>query len=122
MCKIGQCPAQVRARSITISGQRVNIITARKRSFAKVMFSQVSVCPPGGVYPLHAGIHTPPGQTPPLGRHPPGRHIPSWADTPDCDCSCYCLNQASLTMRTRGRAGKFPVGRKPIGLKQLLIW
>ena len=26
----------------------------------------------------------------------------------DCDCSCYCLNQASLTMRTRGRAGKFP--------------
>ena len=23
---------------------------------------------------------------------------------------CYCLNQASLTIRTRGRAGKFPVG------------
>ena len=40
----------------------------------------------------------------------------------DCDCSCYCLNQASLTMRTRGRAGKFPVGGKPIGLKQLLMW
>ena len=35
---------------------------------------------------------------------------------------CYCLNQASLTMRTRGRAGKFPVGGKPIGLKQLLMW
>ena len=28
----------------------------------------------------------------------------------DCDCSCYCLNQASLTIRTKGRAGKFPVG------------
>ena len=23
---------------------------------------------------------------------------------------CYCLNQASLTIRTRGRAGKFSVG------------
>ena len=23
---------------------------------------------------------------------------------------CYCLKQASLTIRTRGRAGKFPVG------------
>ena len=44
--------------------------------------------------PLHAGIHTPPGQTPPC----------------PVDCSCYCLNQASLTIRTRGRAGKFPVG------------
>ena len=28
---------------------------------------------------MHAGIHTPPGQTS-LGRHPPGRH--PWADTP----------------------------------------
>ena len=44
--------------------------------------------------------------------------LPPWGDTCrradiasfDCDCSCYCLNQASLTMRTRGRAGKFPVG------------
>ena len=25
--------------------------------FAKVMFSQVSVCPQGGSAPLHAGIH-----------------------------------------------------------------
>ena len=25
---------------------------------------------------------------------------------------CYCLNQASLTMRTKGRAGKLPVGGK----------
>ena len=24
---------------------------------------------------------------------------------------CYCLKQASLTIHTRGRAGKFPVGR-----------
>ena len=26
------------------------------------------------------------------------------------DRCCYCLNQASLTIRTKGRAGKFPVG------------
>ena len=25
---------------------------------------------------------------------------------------CYCLNQASLTIRTKGRAGKLPVGGK----------
>ena len=38
--------------------------------FAKVMFSQVSVCPRGGgSAPLHAGIHTPWADTP-LGRHP----------------------------------------------------
>ena len=36
---------------------------------AKVMFSQVSVCPQGGSAPLHAGI--PPGQTPPSGQTPP---------------------------------------------------
>ena len=35
---------------------------------------------------------------------------------------CYCLNQASLTIRTWGRAGKLPVGERPIGLKQLLGW
>ena len=40
--------------------------------FAKVMFSQVSVClsMEGVSAPLHAGIH-PLGQTTPLGRHPP---------------------------------------------------
>ena len=36
--------------------------------FAMVMFSQMSVCPEGGVCHF-------------LGRHPPGRHTP-WADTP----------------------------------------
>ena len=60
--------------------------------FAKVVFSQVSVCPQRGVClwsQVHAGIHTPrqtpPGQTP-LGRYSPGRHpMPSacW-DTPPC--------------------------------------
>ena len=48
------------------------------------MFSQVSVCPPGGLSaPLHAGIHTPRTR----GRHPPGtrgRHPPGpEADTPE---------------------------------------
>ena len=43
--------------------------------FAKVMFSQVSFCPRGGVSaPLHAGIH-PPDQ----------RQTPHWADTPEQD-------------------------------------
>ena len=41
------------------------------------MFSQVSVCPQGGMsVPLHAGIHTSLGKTP-LGRHTPlGSHPP----------------------------------------------
>ena len=41
--------------------------------FAKVMFSQVSVCLPGVSTPLHAGIH-PPGRYPPLA-HNPQAHI-----------------------------------------------
>ena len=40
----------------------------------------------------------------------PDRWLQQVIFTFDCDCSCYCLNQASLTIRTRGRAGKFPVG------------
>ena len=45
--------------------------------FAKVMFSQVSVCPQGGSVPLHAGIHThTQEQTPLRSRHPVGRHPP----------------------------------------------
>ena len=60
--------------------------------FAKVMFSQVSVCPQGGLthcmlgytHPRTRGRHprdqrqTPPGQTP-TQQTPPGRH--PWADT-----------------------------------------
>ena len=54
--------------------------------FAKVMFSQVSVCPQGeGSGPLHAGIHpgadTPWGDTTPPGQTPPGQTLPQ-ADTP----------------------------------------
>ena len=47
-----------------------------QKKFAKVMFSQVSVCPGGGCLPHYMLGYTPPGQTPlPLGRHtPPGRH------------------------------------------------
>ena len=55
--------------------------------FAKVMFSQVSVCPRGGVGLWSQGggvgcLPHPPGQTPPwadtpLGKHPPGRHPPA---------------------------------------------
>ena len=70
--------------------------------FAKVMFSQVSVCPSGVSAPLHAGIHThradtPPPQpdTPPArcmlgygqqagGTHPTGMH------------SCTCLTNTFL--------------------------
>ena len=64
------------------------ITTIRNSSFAKVMFSQVSVCPQGGVYtPWQAGTapwaDTPlPGQTPPpqqtatavYGTHPTEMH------------------------------------------------
>ena len=39
--------------------------------FAKVMFSQVSVCPQGGVCPVASGQTLP-------GRHPLGRHPPSF--------------------------------------------
>ena len=53
--------------------------------FAKVMFSQVSVCPRGGVYPWsQRGVSaTPPtlGRCPPWQTHPLGRQ-PLWADTP----------------------------------------
>ena len=31
-------------------------------------------------------------------------------------------NQAFYTIRAGGRAGKFPVGGRPIGLKRLLMW
>ena len=52
--------------------------------FAKIMFSQVSVCPQGAeVSATHPPRKTsplsrhPPGQTLPLGRHSLGRHPPS---------------------------------------------
>ena len=45
--------------------------------FEKVMFSQVSVCPRGGVCSIACWDTHLPGQTPPLGRHPPGRHPPA---------------------------------------------
>ena len=42
--------------------------------FGKVMFSQVSVCPQGGVSaPLHAGIQTPRQAQTPWQTHPPPR-------------------------------------------------
>ena len=71
--------------------------------------------PRGGIYPEVCG------------RHPPDRPVKTLPlqtsfEGGDCDCSCNCSNQASLTIRTRGRAGKFPVGGRPIGLKQLLTW
>ena len=55
-----------------------NIITVRKSSFGKVMFSQVSVCPRGGVHPSWADT--------PRGKHPhadtPSADTPPKADTP----------------------------------------
>ena len=63
--------------------------------FVKVMFSQVSVCPQGGVCPIacwdisprpeadtHLAIH-PPGQTPP-GQTPHERHPQDKMQTPPC--------------------------------------
>ena len=68
------------------------IFTVRNSSCGKVILSQVSVCPGGGVHPLgrhppgkHPRADTPPGRHPlgrhpRLGRHPPGQTPP--ADTP----------------------------------------
>ena len=79
--------------------------------FAKVMFSQVSVCPQGVSASLHAGIQPPlgrhsswvdntPGQTHLLGRQPMGRH-PSWADTsPPVQCMVGYGQQAGGTHPT----------------------
>ena len=50
--------------------------------FTMVMFSQVSVCPQGGVYPIACWDTHPNGQTPPLADTPLGRH--PQADTPPC--------------------------------------
>ena len=44
--------------------------------FAKVMFSQVSVCPQGQVSAPGLGV---------CGRHPPGQTPPPWADRPWAD-------------------------------------
>ena len=51
-----------------------------QRSWAKVIFSQASVCPQGGrgSVSVHAGIYPPPPGT----RHPPGADTPPQADTP----------------------------------------
>ena len=56
--------------------------------FAKVMFSQVSVCPQRGCLPLVLGVcgRHPPGQTP--GQTPPRANIPR-ADTPWADTSLH---------------------------------
>ena len=84
----------------------------------KVMFSVVSihqsvVLSTGDRVPCDHGPNC--IGTPPL----PQPHSQTWHLTVleppvpcdcGCDCSWYCSNQASLTIRTRGRAGKFPVG------------
>ena len=83
------CLLRQRALSICVTGCLMNTIQSnlttrvlcymgyycQQTKFVKVLFSQVSVCPRGGVSaPLYARIHTPqadpPGQTPPPGRHP----------------------------------------------------
>ena len=73
------------------------------------MFSQVSVCPQGGVS-QHAMGQTPPlGRHLPMGRHPPGadtspwadtpllgRHHPFWADTPSAYWNTYGQQAGSM--------------------------
>ena len=49
--------------------------------FVKVMFSQVSVCPRGGVCPIACWDTLPPGQTPPW-------QTPPWADPPCRQSPC----------------------------------
>ena len=81
------------------------------------MFSQVSVCPQGGVSALlHVGIHTPPplgpkADTPwadtPLGRHPSGQTT-TQADTPPSPWQAH-LGQTTLDWADS------PPGRHPPG-------
>ena len=64
-----------------------NVVTVRKRSYGKIIFSQACVKSSvhrggGGPTSVHAGIHTPLDRSP-MGRHPhgqthtPARHTPS---------------------------------------------
>ena len=58
------------------------------------MFSQVSVCPRGGVSAFGRGcLPYPPGQT------PPGQTLP-WADTPPAQCMVGYGQQAGGTHTT----------------------
>ena len=77
---------------IETKGQSVNYRPQTK--FAKVMFSQVSVCPQGvSASGPGRGVSTPG----PLGRHPPGqtppwqtpRQTPPWTDTPSLPSACW---------------------------------
>ena len=72
-----------------------NDFNCSKISLFTVMFSQVSVCPQGGICDCMVG-YTPPG-TPPPGRHPLGRHpLPSacW-DTPPLRIACCGIRSTS---------------------------
>ena len=53
------------------------IVIARKMKFAKVMFSQVSVCPQGGGCLPHCMLGYTPSRHLPLSRHSPGQTPPS---------------------------------------------
>ena len=96
MHKFSQCPKWKSASVLQNSSDLIYKETLNsfdhyycsQTKFAKVMFSQVYVCPRGVSTPFHAGIHTPwdQRQASPLGRHPladtllgrhpPGRHPP----------------------------------------------
>ena len=71
-----------------------------QRSWAKVIFSQASVCPQGGSASLHAGM-PPPRTRPPGSRHspgpdppPPGADTPPGADPPsqEADSSIWSMS------------------------------
>ena len=112
----------------------MHFVTARKTKFAKVMFSQVSVCPQeGGCLPhcmlgytpsgpeadAPLGPGPPPGPDPPQSRHPPPGADTPWDQTPP---SRHPPGPDPPGTRQppppvhAGRYGQQAVGRHPTGM------
>ena len=96
--RVGELGGQVPFNS-SPKGLLALLCYRRQTKFAKVMFSQVSVCPRGMSAQLFAGIH-PPGTR---GRHPPGRH-PLSGQTPPVQCTLGYGQQAGSMHPTRMRS------------------
>ena len=94
-----------------------NLVTIRKRSYGKVVFSQV--CLKNSVHGGRGGVHTPwQTDTPLAGRHPPlaGRHPPTAADGthPTGMHSCFdlCFN-CQICKTINSHVLPFPVTKCP---------
>ena len=76
VCKLGMKDCHLSSSNFVLHDQNKSMFTVRNSSCRKVMFSQVSVCPRGGV------VHPPwPDTTPPWADTPARHHTPQ-PDTP----------------------------------------